>query len=375
MLVTNVRNIPFSDIIIKTAEAEGAELYFVGGCVRDMLLGREITDLDMVVFGVDYEKAAFKVARKMKAAAVKFKDNVRIVKDGNEFDISAPRGGDIHEDLCKRDFTINNLALDTQGNIIGDDTDLRSGVIRVVHNDVFTDDPLRVVRAYRFASQLGFEIAHETRKLLKDNAEKLKEVASERIFAEMNKLCDGKNAVSSLKMIIDDGILHLVTGTDNKIPIEFLENTNKEELLLKISAFLYGFNKDALKIMDSRSYPAKLSKRIKELAVGYEFLKSSNDYKSFIYNHKDDFGLIADMFSSVHGGKEELLKKLMDTLGQMYFENIRLIGGAELAELGIEAGKLMGEVIRDVSFKLVCGDLKDKDEALLYIKKNYGGTA
>ena len=372
MLITNVRNIPFSDIIIKTAEAEGAELFLVGGCVRDMLLGRDIADLDMVAFGADYEKTAFKIARKIKAAAVKFKDNVRIVKDGCEFDISAPRGENIHEDLAKRDFTINNLAVGTDGQIIGDEADLRSGLIRVVHAGAFDDDPLRVVRAYRFAAQLGFEIETGTRELVKQKAEKLSEVAGERIFAELNKLCDGKYALPALKMLIADGVSEYAFGTKSKLPEVFLNNTDGAELLLKISTFLYGFEKDALKLMDGRCYPARTAKRVKEMSAGYTLLEAKADYKLFLYNHKGDAYLIADMFAAVNGGREELFGKLDDTMKLMNFDNMRLIGGAELSALGVEAGKLMGEIIKDVSFKLACSELKDKDDALLYIKDKYG---
>lgn len=372
MLVTNIRKIPLTDKIIQTAEDEGAELYFVGGCVRDMLIGREVTDVDMVVFGADYEKTAFRVARKLKAAAVRFKDNVRIVKNKNEFDISAPRGADIYEDLAKRDFTINNLAVDTKGKLIGDETDLRGGVIRAVHDGTFDDDPLRVLRAYRFAAQLGFEIEAETAELIKEKAHRLGETAAERIFAEMKKLCGGAYAVPALKRLIADGMLQYVAGGAAELPSVFLDNTDGAELFLKVSAFLYGFNNDALKIMDGRCYPAKTAKRIKELAAGYAMLEASDDYKCFLYSHRDDRLLIADMFSAVHGVKDKLTEDIEAAMKLMHFDKMKLIGGAELSALGIASGKLMGGIINDVSFKLVSGELKDKNDALLYIKETYG---
>ncbi|MGE4496565.1 MAG: hypothetical protein AB7E48_01695 [Deferribacterales bacterium] len=376
---TDLKRIPHINKILQAAANEGAELYFVGGCVRDMLLGRQIKDVDMVSFRVDYEKFAFKLAKRIKTAAVKFKENVRLAGGGAEFDVSAPRGADIYEDLAKRDFTINNLALSADGRVIGDDADIRAGVIRIVHDGVFDDDPLRVLRMYRFAAQLGFGIDGHTAELAADKAPMLKDIAAERIFAEMQKLAEGAHAAEVLKRLVKDGILRIFADTseaEEERLLKAIGSMTADDLFVKVSAFIYGFRKGALRVMDRQCYPVKLAKRAANAAQAYLMLESFPAYgvdnlMKYIYTYREDWSLAADMFTSVKGGSG-LIPKLKEAFTLMRFENENLIDGKALAEMGVPAGRLMGEIIRDVSFRLVSGGLKDKEDAENYIKNTYG---
>jgi len=99
---------------------------------------------------------------KLKGTFVEFKDNVRIVKGDVTFDISKLRGSTITEDLSHRDFTINNLAYHFKKGVIGNTFDIENKIIRIVYEDAFTDDPLRILRGFRFMSELNFIIAKHT---------------------------------------------------------------------------------------------------------------------------------------------------------------------------------------------------------------------
>ncbi|QAR32133.1 hypothetical protein EP073_01580 [Geovibrio thiophilus] len=379
LLKPDLKKIPFIDKIAQTASEQGTEIFFVGGCVRDMLLERHIKDIDMVPFGTDYEKFAFRLAKRLRAAAVSFKDNVRLARGGLEFDVSAPRGADIYEDLSKRDFTVNNLALSTGGEVIGDDADIRAGLIRIVHESAFDDDPLRVLRMYRFASQLGFEIDGHTAELAAAKAHMLNTVAAERIFAEMQKLAEGAHAASVLTKLVKDGVLRLFSDTsavEEARLLKALEGMAADDLFVKTSAFIYGFRNEALKVMDRQCYPVKLAKRAANTASAYSMLESMQDYSvdnlmKYIYTYKEDWILGADMFTAVNGGSG-LKPKLNTAFALMRFDNESLIDGKALSEMGVPAGKLMGEIIRDASFRLVSGRLKDKEDAENYIKNTYG---
>ncbi|MEC9491766.1 HD domain-containing protein [Flexistipes sp.] len=187
----NTGDIPFADDIIRAAADSGAEVYFVGGVVRDLLMRRRIHDVDITCFGIAYSEFAGLLAAKADATYVPFKDNVRLVIGGFTIDVSKPRGETIESDLQKRDFTINNLALTLKGEIIGNSYDLEKKLIRHVYPSVFDDDPLRILRAFRFVSECGFDIVPETSRLIADKADKINSVPKERVYQEILRFFSG----------------------------------------------------------------------------------------------------------------------------------------------------------------------------------------
>jgi len=167
-LKADVRQLPFYEKIEKIVKEGGFEAYFVGGCVRDLLLDRKVHDIDMICFSHDYKEFASALKDGFFCVWVEFKDNIRLVHGKKEIDISKPRGEKLAEDLLKRDFTINNLAADIDGNVYGDPADLSEKVLRHISDDSFTDDPLRILRTFRFYAQMGFRIAPETMRKIGD---------------------------------------------------------------------------------------------------------------------------------------------------------------------------------------------------------------
>ncbi len=184
-----------------TDAAEGAPVFAVGGVVRDLLLGlppEEIRNLDLVVEG-----DAVAIARRLDAAAVahdRFGTATAVV-DGIEIDVAAARTetypqpgalpevspATLAEDLDRRDFTINAIALPLGGtdlvDPLGGRDDLVAGVMRVLHEGSFVDDPTRALRAARYAARLGFELDPETAGLVR--ASDLGTVSGDRVDAEL----------------------------------------------------------------------------------------------------------------------------------------------------------------------------------------------
>lgn len=204
--------IPYFTELKKVILEGGFDAYFVGGCVRDIMLGRPVHDVDMVCFSHDYKAFASAVKADLPSVWVEFKDNIRLVRGSVEIDISKPRGETLEEDLSKRDFTINNLAMNTVGDIFGDTTDLDGRVVRHVSDSTFKDDPLRILRAFRFKAQVGFNIAPETIEKIKNEKVISADSASERIFAELDKLFTGAYACDTLESMINTGVYEIVTG-------------------------------------------------------------------------------------------------------------------------------------------------------------------
>jgi tRNA nucleotidyltransferase/poly(A) polymerase len=176
----------------------GSSLYLVGGTVRDHLIGRPCTDYDFTSSKAPEIARAW--AQKIRKTLVPLDETpghetYRVVLHRNlYFDFTTLQGQTIEEDLSQRDFTINAMAVslpdlvDQKENLIdpfGGQNDLHNQIIRAVPGRTFEDDPLRLLRAFRFASTLEFDIDPETIKQIKTHKSKLNEVAQERVTHEI----------------------------------------------------------------------------------------------------------------------------------------------------------------------------------------------
>ncbi len=188
--------------------------YIVGGALRDSLLKRPSGDIDLALPRADVRPAAMALARALKASAFEMDPDFCVwritAKNGLQIDLSALIGKDIKEDLQRRDFTINALAyplsapykiallakgvrisgLQKKYLIDGASgaADIKAKTVRATNSKVFTDDPLRLLRAYRTAAELGFKIAPSTMRLIKKHAALIARPAGERIQEELKRI-------------------------------------------------------------------------------------------------------------------------------------------------------------------------------------------
>lgn len=199
------------------------EAYFVGGLVRDSLLGRETQDLDVAVKG-DARACARSLATRLDGQFFDLdaeRDIVRVVLSGSRknfyIDISTIEG-DILTDLARRDFTVNSMAIpvgkfeltDIRNNLIDPFdgmSDLEKGVIRTVGESVFRDDPVRLVRAARLSVQASLDIDQETADRIQREAHLVNNVAPERIRDEFLKLLALPGVTDSIRMLDSLGLL------------------------------------------------------------------------------------------------------------------------------------------------------------------------
>jgi tRNA nucleotidyltransferase/poly(A) polymerase len=190
------------------------EAYLVGGCVRDLLLGRPPADYDVAVLG---DPRAY--AQKLTAAAggriVEIGKPAfrlwRVVAPGAIIDVSAAAGASIAEDLRHRDFTINALALDiTTGAIIdvtGGRQDLNAGTIRMVSAAAFREDPVRLIRAFRLQARFGFSIEPGTLAAIGRDASRIAGPAGERVRDEFFKMLAADRSAPALQGMARTGLL------------------------------------------------------------------------------------------------------------------------------------------------------------------------
>ena len=185
----------------------GDDAWFVGGAVRDELLGRPVVDID-VVCG-DPATAARAYAKRSGGAPFALSEkhaSWRVARsDGRTVDFT-PVHGTIESDLARRDFTINAIALpvDSEQYVdpCGGREDLQLREIRAVTESIFEDDPLRLIRAVRLADELSFSIAPLTRRLIADHADLVTKAAGERVLAELERLsADGYRLLAELGLL------------------------------------------------------------------------------------------------------------------------------------------------------------------------------
>lgn len=216
--------------IIEKIEKAGFEAYFVGGSVRDYLLGKEIEDVDIATSALPKEiKEIFPrtvdVGIEHGTVLVLYKGEAYEVTtfrtDGDYKDFRRPEQvtfiRSLHEDLQRRDFTMNAIAMNKNGEIIDPFNgrhDIAERRIRTVGNatERFQEDALRIMRGIRFVSQLGFEIERETYRALEQLAPLLEHIAVERIYTEFCKLLQGEYQSKALNKLVASGIHHYLPG-------------------------------------------------------------------------------------------------------------------------------------------------------------------
>ena len=213
------------------AEKRGAQLYLVGGSVRDLLLNQSITDFDFALAddAIAFAKA---FADKVGAAFVKLEEQpptARIVirETRLTLDFAGFRAETLEADLRLRDLTINTMALDLSSLLTKPEVnlidpcngfaDLKSLTLRFPSEGVVIDDPLRLLRVYRFSAQLGFEIPEATINLIRRHRNRLPQVSSERIRDELIKILNVNNATAYLRRMDETRLLSQIIPEIEKV--------------------------------------------------------------------------------------------------------------------------------------------------------------
>lgn len=196
------------------------EIYVVGGTVRDFLMGKISYDRDLIVVDEDAKSFSQKVAEFFDGVFIPLDEENKIyrivLKDKKNFlDITNPIGGNLEEDIMRRDITINAIAVNIKTGEIPSFCefgiqDIQNKIIREIKEENFTDDPLRMLRVYRFYANLGFEISPELLNITKKHASLINKPAKERIEYELMKLFDGEFAAPALLKMDASEILEII---------------------------------------------------------------------------------------------------------------------------------------------------------------------
>lgn len=234
-MIKELKNKIFHEISVAADELK-LETYVIGGFVRDIFLHRNSKDIDIVTLGSGIELAK-KVSEQLKnkpqvhvfknfgTAMLKYKDlEIEFVgarKESYQKNSRKPQveNGSLEDDQNRRDFTINALAIGLNNHNFGKLTDpfngledLKNKIIRTpLDPDItFSDDPLRIMRAIRFSTQLGFEIESTTLQAIAKNKDRIKIVSGERIVEELNKIILSDKPSIGFKLLEETGLLAII---------------------------------------------------------------------------------------------------------------------------------------------------------------------
>jgi len=293
------RNLKLFKLISEVAEKNNQSVFIVGGYVRDLWMGRKVpTDIDFVTEGNGIELAkcvAKEINPNLKVSIFKtygtamFKHNgldlefVGARKESYAEDSRKPsvETGSLEDDQKRRDFTINALAISLNKENFGELIDPFDGILDIQNkiirtplepSQTYSDDPLRMMRAIRFASTLNFEIEENSLVAIKKEAERIKIVSMERIMVEFNKIMLSEKPSIGLKLLEQTGLLLLIipeltalkgieevegqTHKDNFWhTLEVVDNISKntENLWLRWAALLHDIGKAPTKKFDKKN--------------------------------------------------------------------------------------------------------------------------
>jgi len=214
--------------IVATLRRGGFQAFFAGGCVRDMLMGREPADYDIATSARPDDVARFFPRTILVGARFGV---VKVFANSHCFEVATFRTetgyadhrhpevveyADAHSDVLRRDFTINAMLYDPVAGVLIDEVggrdDIRAGIIRTVGEpaDRLEEDYLRMIRAVRFAARFAYTIEPKTLAAIREKAEKILAVSAERIGAEILKILGGPNPRIGLQLLSDTGLLAVV---------------------------------------------------------------------------------------------------------------------------------------------------------------------
>lgn len=286
------------DIIAETSAQMGVEAYIIGGFVRDLILKRPSKDIDIVVAGSGIDLAhlvALKLGHDTKVNVFKNFGTAMIKHEGMEIEFVGARkesyrsnsrkpiveDGTLTDDQNRRDFTINALAICINKGNYGEVNDpfngledINNGIIRTPLDPdaTFSDDPLRMLRAIRFASQLNFHIEENTFDAISRMKERISIISKERISEELNKIILSDKPSVGFKLLQNSGLLNLIfpelealNGIDIMDGKSHKDNFNhtlevldkisvkSDNLWLRWAAILHDIGKPATKKFDPAS--------------------------------------------------------------------------------------------------------------------------
>ena len=376
--------------VLEKIKEAGFEAYFVGGSVRDALLNRPIHDVDIATSSYPEEtKQIFP-----RTADIGIEHGTVLVLDGDEeYEVTTFRTEDVYvdyrrpssvsfvrsleEDLKRRDFTVNAFALDESGEIIDlfdGLKDLENQVLRAVGvaGERFNEDALRIMRGFRFQASLGFELEAETFKAMKDLTPLLEKISIERTFVEFDKLLLAPFWRVGLSSMIEsqayDYLPDMEASREKLQKLFDLEaDFTFESSEQAWAALLWVLEvEDAQKFLKHWKTSRQFAKQVQDLLTILTLREKGELSKRDCYRFDLDSLLQAENLRRAQG-KEVNPQAIIDTYKSLTIQDkkeIQINGGILIKYYGYQPGPDLGDVLEEIEYAIVDGDLENSSEAI-----------
>jgi tRNA nucleotidyltransferase (CCA-adding enzyme) len=374
------------------AAKQGQRAYLVGGVVRDLLLGYPNFDLDLVVEG-DAVKLAQQVAEasQVRLLAHHRFGTAKLRYENFTIDLATARKetyakpgslptvtpGTLKDDLVRRDFSINAMAISLSSNDYGElvdpyqgKSDLEHRLIRILHPESFSDDATRILRAIRYEQRLCFELEAQTDELLKRDIPMLDTISGDRIRHELELIFKEKQPEFVINQLAELGVLQGINPSlkGNGWIVEKFDKARRlkkptQLLSLYFCLLIYSFAETSIEQFLARlNIPAKLSRAMRDtlrLKTRLPLLGKSSLKPSEIYYLLREYELLAMQANAIASDSSIVHRHL-----QLYLTKLRYVrtylDGEELKKLGISAGPEMGKVLKILHEAKLDGEVRTR---------------
>ena len=384
--------------IAAVAEIHGAQSYLVGGAVRDALLRLPVADIDITVVGMT-SGLPRGVARALNGRVIAHSqfNTFAINAAGRHIDLAMARHesytqpgalptvvpGTIQQDLARRDFTINAMAVSIGANTFGElldpfdgQSDLKTGLVRVLHDDSFRDDATRILRAARYTVRLGFALEAHTEQILRRDASYLDTISPSRLRDEYMRVLREGRAVSTIEMLHTLGALRpvhpaLTLSGEMLAALRRAEQTTRTDKHLIYLCLLFQSM--------SRSERQSL---ISRLALPSDQAEAINDTRSItcmtaelerelsrgeIYLRLESYSEAAILACALSEGEGPASRSLMLFLDEL--RHIRpILNGNDLVALGVPQGPQIGVLLRELLVARIDNEVKTRQDEIDFIQ-------
>ena len=401
----------------KIAQEMGYKVFIVGGFVRDLLLGIDNLDIDLVVEGegiVFAAKFAERTGGKLLKKHREFGTATLIFPEDFKLDIATSRRefypepavlpqvepASLYEDLWRRDFTLNAMAIDlspsSSGRLIdffGGERDIRERKVRVLHQNSFIEDPTRVFRAIRFEQRYGFTIEKKTEELIKEVLKKgiFHQLSKQRIKDEMIQILEEDKPEKAIYRMQELGVLEAIHPRMHLTPqrekildslvdvfarFEIFSEESIKKWLIRFLVLLEGLNEEELKKFCSE-YKFTREERNSIMEARLKAEKVINGLKvsgslspSFIYYFLQPFSRETLLFAMAKAKEELVEKRILLYLSRL--RNVEAeIDGDDLKRMGYKPSPRFKEILEAVKRARLDGKVRTKEEEIKYVRENF----
>ncbi|MFE8695685.1 CCA tRNA nucleotidyltransferase [Cytobacillus sp. FJAT-53684] len=379
--------------LLTRIEAAGYEAYFVGGAVRDFLLGREISDVDIATSATPQEIK--EIYPKTIDVGVEH-GTIIVLFNGMPYEVTTFRSESeyedfrrpsevqfirsLEEDLQRRDFTMNAIAMNKDGLLIdpfNGKQAIREQMIQTVGKaeERFQEDALRMMRAVRFYSQLGFEMEQSTREALVVFAKLLENISIERKLIEFEKLLTGRYRFKALEILSNTGLYRYLPGMtsysdelNHLLQFDFTDLTIEEMWVLLIHQF--GINDNEVKtFLKNWKLPVKKINKIMQLVKWLDFRLKVDWTDEAIYHAGQQTSLAAErLYMFVHNrkinGNITSLMKRYELLPIKHRSELQVTGNDLQVWFQKKPGPWIKDVIEKVENAVINREISNRKELI-----------